>query len=83
MKKFTTPLVLVQWLDACSRPIEVEDIKSIVDSDLGCLQNTVGYLVHKSHKWIVLAADWGVDNNQYRDLFEIPRSLVKKIRYLK
>lgn len=81
-KKGPVSVVIVTWLDACSRDIDVEiGARQLGDEILGCVQNTVGYLIKKNDRWVVLAMDWGI-NSAYRTLFEIPRCLVKSIKVL-
>lgn len=81
MNILKTPLVLVSWQDACCRQMDVDSPDDIEEKELGVKQHTVGYLLKKSKKWIVVAQSWA-ENGIYGEVYEIPRSIVLKIRIL-
>ena len=78
------PIVEVTWADAASTGagwMLARELKEWMDADFTVCK-TVGYLVRKDNKKVVVAAS-GTSNDKWSDTTEIPRSQVRRIRRLK
>lgn len=77
----TRPLVLVEWVDACSHTNKGWNaLDEVVDLGLQTV-SSVGWLVHKDTDRLVVIASKDGDGNVSGDV-TIPSSWVAKITYL-
>lgn len=77
------PIAKVVWNDACLRRGDASKFNGMEEDKLGTIQETIGFLIHKGKKFVVLAADREEEYQTYRDFTEIPTSLVLEIKKLK
>lgn len=73
------PLVLIEWEDASNNNYYWDDEEK--EKPL-CKCHTVGFVMHRSQKKIVLATE-GFDDGVYRNLHTIPKRMIVKIHPLK
>lgn len=77
-KDISHPLVVVQWLDACtiSAPHKSEEINPT------CILHTVGWVVKVDKPYLVLAGEYDRDDLEWRSITAIPASCILTIKVL-
>lgn len=76
-------LVKVKWQDTMSESDwkDIDEIKKWAKKERAiCV--SVGWLVERTKKYIVVAGSKGVNDEDYGDFIRIPRAIIKKITRL-
>ncbi len=85
LKRPAPQVVNVTWMDACHATAARFDLKNPnwdTQGTFGVINQTVGWLLTKNEKWVVLAME--IDEYGYvRDVTDIPTSIVLNIEILK
>jgi len=77
-------MVEVEWEDPSSCKFKAAWVDREAASTMELLYcRSVGLLVKKDAKTVVLALNEAPENDEVGDVFVLPRSCVKKMRYLK
>ena len=71
-------VAIVEWIDSCRRDDQSDDLPSPT------LIRSVGWLAHRSKRYVVLVRDQHTDESSYewRGALAIPRECIRKVRVL-
>lgn len=77
-KKPKYPIAAVWWLDACFTTHDCYFPKEI--DWLGAQQLSVGHLINETKKWITLGMCRNEDDGHFREILQIPKCNVTKVK---